>query len=791
MDPYFVYTQNRPLRIAYLAHPQQPISDLDKIFTYNYKLWGGRWNIIVDTDGTTLAGEAWEVLDKYDPDIIATCIDLNEILAASINCRLCPLSIQKLDLSRDHIALEYTPAKVSLRLWQDYFSKQFFYNKYICNFEFQQNTPIDIQEFSIRNFGVFAEILPWRAEGHHYHEALHIHHERFSVGESFRRELEHIPSNGFPASRLCSIPFNAPKPIWSSGEECFEIVVGETALDLIYFWNRPFTLPYNPILNIDRLIIPQSWMSESSRIEATIAFLRRHVRSRICVVSCSVDLQFLSELTRQMALGGLDMAAPLTVASARLPKFREQTTSFSDISSVCDVHRVYHEKEVIANQEPSYLESGSQDQYYIVDSYIVKNATELVAIQGKTFWWQLPRSRNVVNEIPLFDRPWRVNRSNSFSLILHKSANPKAPENTFHLSLPSVYNLFWSLLSPDHDRRAMLGVEHPSIHLGKSSDVGRRLAGVVSLFENLDFAAQVFESRYWRRMFRLLSARSTLGSEEAHIKESVQKYAASRDKQQNNSERTEFLTALVMTTLRKFSKDANDLLMKDFEELARKEMLEWNERNPTNCFDFDRGRLVRDVDYLLERNILLLGIRPLCIHCGFSKWIPADSISNNISCSGCGQSFSLGPEEPWRYRLNSMICSKGHELEPLLLVLKSLLSESRRSFFYIPSAELLSQTKVWHEIDVICLIDGKLILGEVKGSYKEFTRQDFVAMREVAKAVQPDGIVFTALYDQPTENLKKRVEELAIELKEMQISVGIHALRIDPDEPTPIFGRFR
>jgi hypothetical protein len=72
----------RPARIAVLV--DQSDSDWQdtccRIIEFYSTLWGGRHNIIVPTDGSTIAEQFWDILEAFDPDYVyyyhKTCEDL-------------------------------------------------------------------------------------------------------------------------------------------------------------------------------------------------------------------------------------------------------------------------------------------------------------------------------------------------------------------------------------------------------------------------------------------------------------------------------------------------------------------------------------------------------------------------------------------------------------------------------------------------------------------------------------------------------------------------------------------
>jgi hypothetical protein len=98
------------------------------------------------------------------------------------------------------------------------------------------------------------------------------------------------------------------------------------------------------------------------------------------------------------------------------------------------------------------------------------------------------------------------------------------------------------------------------------------------------------------------------------------------------------------------------------------------------------------------------------------------------------------PETVWSYRLNPLIhhCVN----QNVLSVWQSLQEVSHRlgSFFFAPSSELnFAQPvngKFKKEIDVLCVTDGELLLGEVKTG--PLAESDFKEFAAVVAAIRPE-----------------------------------------------------
>ena len=151
-------------------------------------------------------------------------------------------------------------------------------------------------------------------------------------------------------------------------------------------------------------------------------------------------------------------------------------------------------------------------------------------------------------------------------------------------------------------------------------------------------------------------------------------------------------------------------------------------------------------------------------------------------------------EEKWLYRLNylAQAAFTQHGIVPTLLVLSRLMTESRSSFIFFPSACLKNnKQKQWHEIDLCCIQDGKFVIGEMKESCDGFKRSDFADMQEIAETVRANKILFSSLDPKPNSFVVKEIENLSAVLAPKGISVEwfqIEGFVFGP-QPNHVFSR--
>ena len=86
-------------------------------------------------------------------------------------------------------------------------------------------------------------------------------------------------------------------------------------------------------------------------------------------------------------------------------------------------------------------------------------------------------------------------------------------------------------------------------------------------------------------------------------------------------------------------------------------------------------------------------------------------------------------EATWYYRLNSLVSKavSEHGTVPLINALAEARERARNSFIYSPGFtfyERYEDKDPATEVDAICLIDGKLWIGEVKSNVREFSERE-------------------------------------------------------------------
>jgi len=148
----------------------------------------------------------------------------------------------------------------------------------------------------------------------------------------------------------------------------------------------------------------------------------------------------------------------------------------------------------------------------------------------------------------------------------------------------------------------------------------------------------------------------------------------------------------------------------------------------------------------MARDVIQAGFEFACRRCGSVSWLSLGRAAQHGECPDCGTRWAAKAEMPWRYRLNSLAkraVQRSGGAVPVLLATLSLFLESKGSFLWHPNLEIYRPDyeggeKPWHETDIVCLVDGRFTIGEVKEDISNFVESDFDDLGAICEAIEPD-----------------------------------------------------
>ena len=629
-------------------------------------------------------------------------------------------------------------------------------------------------------------------------------------------EFAHTPNIVF-RNQVCALPNTERQRETNTQSDCFEVIVGDTLPDIVYFWNRPLLLPRSERGRINQIWLPKALATDPDMEKALCAWIARgsnlgnQTSKTARFVSFSTEKRELEDIASRFRENlHAQHKYVHTVADCfeepQIPNFRsedplsfQQDDPFSFRENTIDIHRVQGNEGILELTEPKEISQHGLAGHWMADFYIecthdmYGDNEDVIKIPGETLFWRFPNQNHLMHEI--FDKLSRVKR-NGFPSIMMQSGK-KVLRFTLKEAESVVASLFRRVWIPAYKhgdpRTQVVDKRYYSIEV---SDKGKYLQGVLELFGNLTFAHEVLRSSYWRAMFDTLS-KNTHAEQYAHesIANKLTKLIGrSGSLTVENQRAIESLTAHIVNESKKL-----DLKQKEFPfDAFVQEANHWREKYTEYMVPVDdqseedmigfRSEDVKDaLQQLARRNIIQIGVKPRCPSCGIVSWYHVDDIRQHLTCQGCRIQFLLDPELTWYYRLNGLIHAAHalHGTTPVILVLGQLLQESRTSFLFSPNLDLLTKPQDESserlnkaaEVDIACIQDGKFIIGEVKQSMSLFGKSDFDTIAEIAERTKPDIVLFSCIdSQQPTQNIANHIERIRYRLNPLEIDVKWYEL---------------
>ena len=620
-------------------------------------------------------------------------------------------------------------------------------------------------------------------------------------------------------NQVCALPNIERESEEDEWAAFFDVIVGDTLQDIVYFWNRPLLVERWKRGRMNQMWLPTALAKDTNMQDALCAWIARVAPNpgtgaprRVRFVSFSTEKRELEDIASRfrenLHVHHLHIETVTDyLEEPQIPNFRsedplsfQQDDPFSFRENTIDIHRMQGNEGILELTEPKGIAQHGLAGHWMIDFYIefthdmYEDDEYVIKMPGETLFWRFPNRNYLMHG--MIDKPSRVRR-NGFPSIMMQSRK-KVLSFTLKEAESVVASLFRRVWIPTYKhgdpRTQAADKRYYSVAI---SDKGKYLQGVLELFGSLTFAYKVFSSSYWRGMFDTLS-KNTHAEQHAHesIANKLTKLIGrSGSLTVENQRAIESLTAHIVNESKKL-----DLKQKEFPfDAFVQEANHWREKYTEYMVPVDdqseediigfRSEDVKDaLQQLARRNIIQIGVKPRCPSCGIVSWYHVDDIRQHLTCQGCRIQFPLDPELTWYYRLNGLIHAAHalHGTTPVILVLGQLLRESRTSFLFSPNLNLLTEPqdesseklKMTAEVDIACIQDGKLIIGEVKQSMSLFGRNDFDTIAEIAERIKPDIVLFSCIDSwEPTLSIVNHIERIRERLSLLEIDVKWYKLR--------------
>jgi hypothetical protein len=138
------------------------------------------------------------------------------------------------------------------------------------------------------------------------------------------------------------------------------------------------------------------------------------------------------------------------------------------------------------------------------------------------------------------------------------------------------------------------------------------------------------------------------------------------------------------------------------------------------------GPATEVIDDYISKGVFYRGLILKCGNCSDVGWFSVDEITHSFTCRRCGKSQQYTksnwrhPEEPsWFYKLDEIVYQAllNNSAVPIL-TLDALREKCKESFLFCPELRInvKGEEKNFMELDICCIPDGKLCIGEAKSN---------------------------------------------------------------------------
>lgn len=156
----------------------------------------------------------------------------------------------------------------------------------------------------------------------------------------------------------------------------------------------------------------------------------------------------------------------------------------------------------------------------------------------------------------------------------------------------------------------------------------------------------------------------------------------------------------------------------------------------------------REVRRLCADGVFLQGHNWKCPRCLHYNWATVADFHPVLTCEVCSREEPVPADFTWDFLLDGYVALglRDRGLRGLVWALGYLSGSAWESFMFSPPLNLISDGKLLTDSDIACVVDEKFIIGEVKESVRNFNEGVIQNLTKIARVVRPD-VVILACYD--------------------------------------------
>lgn len=712
MEQFQIISRPRHLRYLFFVNDDIPYEELFNLICSNLRMWGGRYNPIIPIHNNEISEGYLELIKNYDPDfvfysegieieIIESLRIFNPIGYFNLDDKPMRMDISGLD---SLYLLSQLDSNIKVLLTRDLWKAD-----------------SALMDYYKLNFGLEKASLISDIQITKNYNQLIVDPSNFdSLNKIIYEERPFI----LPLLSARNINTKLLRARTSANYNEFELVIAKdknSKLDLFYFWNRflyeCFHLIYVTVEELNLLAEDKYW-------GADLYYLSTN--NRIDIVSWSLNVSEVEELINTKIR---PIVSHRDVRHKILTEFPFQILDANGI-----YEREYGESQtfqtLISNAGLFHLPKLSFTNK--VEFHPQKWAIDIsINISGK----------NIQNEIRfplttdsncLFKRvQGRIKRDRNISIIIH---NQQQTEDHIEIEIPDFRLRLNQLIC--------LPIIHGEVIHSKFFDIGfndasNRLISFIKSF-NYDFNAisEFFTDIFWVSLFE---------------------YLCTCEKQAGDCIQFDEIIDRVIKVLGNASIKLGD-----------------REETYLNIENL-KYSIKRTLEELSAYQVFFKGFKLKCPDCSSEFWYHINETNDTILCKGCQNKFALPIEPSFAYKLNDLVKNNIYQTKTqrsgnltVIRTLTHISTNSLNSFEFSPQINIYDDphsNKPCSELDILCVSDGKLIIGESKhdsSSFKADNNKSLISLAEAAKIIRPDKIILSCYEDHYNKlaNAKKSLEHI-------------------------------
>lgn len=451
---------------------------------------------------------------------------------------------------------------------------------------------------------------------------------------------------------------------------------------------------------------------------------------------------------------------------------------------------------------PDHLEDVPHSHHFGAGLFAVDHDLEISDPDASVYWsdrrprWVLPRRWRLAEAFQVSRGesqrvlPQRGTRQGFLTLLGGDNLRVGS------IKVPSTSDAIrYALVHDGLGRNGTTGYPRPKVAWIEPSNEARYLIGVLGLVDGLAGATSFLLHPFLREMFANLGGSTKIAAEA--VEPSINRIRkAARSKANFNLRDPQDVGAvadLVVLAARSLKSSSNYV---GYEDLVRRwdvylrQYWERNHKPESNGAeaDFFDARERQSLDHCLtemrKRKILFQGHRWLCSKCHNQNWSDLSQLAPLQTCTVCGNVEDAPISPHWLFRPNQFLIDalRDHSALSLIWALAKVAERSRRSFIFVgprwygyehdSSPDEVPSPDA--ETDLIMLLDGRVIVCEVKATWRQLKSADLPELVSLAKRLRPDVVLLAVMEE--ASGPSDRLEEARSELNAASIDFQIMTL---------------